>query len=138
MQPGGLRMSTQIVDAKTIAYRQIAEPPRRVVVDSRADERGQGAVGRADTQGSVPGTGQLHRRIDDSMQRHIQVQIGTDLDDDPHQLFHLVASCHQLVKLFVHPAHQLAPALPGERGVPPFVAHEYKPNRHASPAIRCR
>ena len=79
------------------------------------DERDQGAVGRAYTQRSVPGTGQLHRRLDDSLQRHIQVQIGTDLDDDPHQLFHLVASRRQLVKLFVHLAHQHAPVLPGKR-----------------------
>ena len=93
VQSGGLRMSTEIIDANTIAYRQIAEPPRRVVVDSHVDERSEGAVGRAYTQCSVPGTGQLHRRIDDSPQRHIQVQNGTDLDDDPHELFHLVARC---------------------------------------------
>jgi len=40
------------------------------------------------------------------MQRHIQVQIGTDLDDYPHQLFHLVAS---------------------ECGFPPVVVHQYVP-----------
>jgi len=48
-------MSTQIVDAETLTHRQIAEPPRRVVVDSRVDERDQGAAGRAYTQRSVPG-----------------------------------------------------------------------------------
>ena len=55
VQPVGYRMSTQIVDAETLTHRQIAEPPRRVVVDSRVDERDQGAVGRAYTQRSVPG-----------------------------------------------------------------------------------
>ena len=59
------------------------------------------------------------------MQRHVQVQIGADLDDDPHQLFHLVARCHQLVKLLMHPAHQVAPALPGEGGVTPVAVHRY-------------
>ena len=56
----------------------------------------QAAVGCADTQRSIPGTGQLHRPIDDAMQCHIQVQIGTDLDDDAHQLCHLIARGHQV------------------------------------------
>ena len=40
------------------------------------------------------------------MQRHIQVEIGTYLDDYPDQLFHLVA---------------------GECGFPPVVVHQYIP-----------
>ena len=45
----------------------------------------------------------------------IQVQVGTDLDDDPHQLFHLVMSRHQLVEL-------------GPRIVPVVVPHSCKSN----------
>ena len=37
---------------------------------------------------------------------------------NPHQLFQLVASCHQLFKRFMHSAHRLAPALRGERRHP--------------------
>jgi hypothetical protein len=37
-------MSTQIVDAETLTRRQIAEPPRCVVIDSSMDERHQSAV----------------------------------------------------------------------------------------------
>ena len=42
VQSGGLRMSTEIIDANTLAYRQIAQPPRRVAVDSHVDERSEG------------------------------------------------------------------------------------------------
>jgi hypothetical protein len=49
VQPGGLWISTQVVDPETLTYRQIAEPPRCVVVDSRVDERDQGTVGSAYT-----------------------------------------------------------------------------------------
>jgi len=62
------------------------------------------------------------------MQRHVQVQIGSDLDDGLHQLFHLVASCHQFVELFMYSAHHLASTLPGERGFTPVVVHRDKPN----------
>ena len=116
MRRYGPRISSQVIDAKTLTDLQIAEPARALVVDSRVDERGQAAVGGAYAQRSVAGTGQLHRRIDDAMQRHIQVKLGADFDDDPNQLFHLVASCQQLIKLFVHSTHRLAPAVPDRRG----------------------
>ena len=109
VQLPGQRMSSQILDANPLTYRQIAEPPGCLVVDPHMDEGVQGAVGGADTQGSVGGVGQLHCRVDDSMQRHIQVQIGTDPDDYSHQLFQLVAGCHQFVELFTHLAHRLIP-----------------------------
>ncbi len=51
------------------------------------------------------------------MQCHVEVfQIGTDLDDDPQQLLHLVARRQQLVELLVHSAYQAALAQLGERG----------------------
>jgi hypothetical protein len=90
--PDGLRMNAQVIDADTVTDRQIAQPPRRVVVDSGVDVRSEAAVGCADTQRSIRGTGQLHRPIDDPMQCHIHIQIGADLDDDAHQLCHLIAS----------------------------------------------
>ena len=71
VQLPGLRVSSQILDANPLTYRQITEPPRCLVVDSRVDEGHKGAVRGADTQGSVAGVSQLHRRVDDSMQRHI-------------------------------------------------------------------
>jgi hypothetical protein len=46
------------------------------------------------------------------MQRHIQFEVRTDLDDHSHQPFHLVASCHQLVEALIHLAHQLTPPVP--------------------------
>jgi hypothetical protein len=104
-------MSVQVIDAKPLTDRQITEPARLVVVDSRMDERDQGAVGRTHTERSVTGTAELLGRIDQSLQRHVQVQIRTYRDDGPYQLFHLVARSDKLVKAFVRFAHQRAPAL---------------------------
>jgi len=129
VQSDALGMSAQIIDTETLTYRQITESPRCVVVDSPLNERNQGAVGSADSQRSEAGAGQLHRCIDDSMQHHIQVQIRTDLTDDPHQLFHLVASCHHLVKLVIHSTHQLPTTPPGERRFTPVLLHTYKAKR---------
>jgi hypothetical protein len=59
----------------------------------------------------------LHRCIDDSVQRPVQVQIRTDLDDDPHQLFQLIASSPRLV------------TLSSERGLTPMTRHIFQPKR---------
>jgi hypothetical protein len=92
VRPG--QLSAQVIDAQTLADRQIAESPRCIVVDSGVDERDQRAVGPAYPQGSVRGIGKLDRRIDDSAHCRIEVEVRTNLDDRPHQSFHLVASCH--------------------------------------------
>lgn len=130
---GGLRIGAQIVDAQPFADREVAEPSRRLPVDARVHEGHKAAVGGADAQGGVAGAGQFHRRFEDAVQRHVQVQIGAELDDDPHQLFHLVARRDQLIELVVHLAHQFAPALPGEGGVIPVAVH-----RHQGSAWCCR
>jgi hypothetical protein len=119
-------VSTQVVDAKPIADRQIPEPMSRVVVDSHVDEGHQRAVGCAYAQRAVPGTAQLHRSFDDAMQRHVEIQVRTDCDDAPYQLFHLITGGYQLIELVVHPADQLAPALPGECGPAPVTVHGCK------------
>lgn len=135
MQFGGLRMGTHIVDADALAHRQFAQPACRVGVDAGVDERGQVTVGRTDAQRPVPSVGQLHRRANDTMQGHIEVQVGTDLDDDAHQVSHLIASGHQLVESFVRLAHRLALPAAG------IVDHRHKCSRSGSgrtPTLRVR
>ena len=59
------------------------DPVHRVGVHPQMVKRGQGAVGGAHPQRPVTGPGQAHRRMNDALQRGIEIQIRTDLNDQP-------------------------------------------------------
>ena len=88
------------------ADRQVPDAPNSVGIHTLVDERDQVALGISDGQGAVGGGGQFPGRDDDPVQCCVEVEVGTDLDDDPQQLLHLVAGRQQLVELLVHPAYQ--------------------------------
>ena len=47
-----------------------------------ADDGGRAAIGSVNAQRSDARTGQCHRGFDESVQSAIQIEIGTDVDDD--------------------------------------------------------
>ena len=99
-------MGSEVVDAQTFAHRQSAELLRDTGVEARVDERGDPAVGPRYAQRAEPSASERDRRLDDPVQRPVQVEIRTDLDDGLHKLFYLVLGCLQLANLIIHPAHQ--------------------------------
>src|SRR6516162_3428819 len=78
----------------------------RLRFDSLVDESEQVASGITYGQGAVGGRRQFPSRGDDPVQRRVEIEAGTDFDEDMQQSLHLIARRQQLVELRVHPANQ--------------------------------